>query len=39
MHDSTSIVIVRLPDKQVRETARPRLAFLSTVAGWLNTGP
>ncbi len=39
MHDPTTYAIVRLPSAPVRDGAVPRLAFLSTVAGWLNAAP
>ncbi len=39
MHDPLSYAIVRLPGVPAREIMRPRLAFLSTVAGWLNATP
>ncbi|MDQ6931813.1 MAG: hypothetical protein M3160_01415 [Candidatus Eremiobacteraeota bacterium] len=39
MHDPVSYAIVHLPGAPARDTMRPRLAFLSTVAGWLNATP
>lgn len=39
MQDPASYAIVRLPNAPVRETEPPRLAFLSTVAGWLKASP
>ncbi|MBC5829247.1 MAG: hypothetical protein GIW98_03515 [Candidatus Eremiobacteraeota bacterium] len=39
MRDPAFYAIVRLPDPPIRQTVPPRLAFLSTVAGWLKTSP
>ncbi|MDQ6825835.1 MAG: hypothetical protein M3Z14_01370 [Candidatus Eremiobacteraeota bacterium] len=38
MRDPQAYAIVRLPDAP-RRTVRPRLAFLTTVAGWLTVAP
>ncbi len=35
MHDPQMYAIVRLPDNSRHVTMHPRLAFLTTVAGWL----